>query len=281
MLRSSLSGPCRRRFMFWKFWTLLFLGAITPVSPFLVTKRHRQKVLGFDPTALDIPCATAECPPLENEVHLQKLNMGLRKYAPSQWACVEQGNWKFKHTTSLDFKEAFLKIIEYQSGHNYMERHLPVTTPLLVELGVKQPEQGDNNLLDFKLGFKLCFRLHSSLQGDPYAAPTEQRMTLQPWTPTIDDEWVAVHQWTNTDEDDTSDAALKDGAARLPPDEKWVIRRHTTSFVRSLEAAFRKAGSDTSRVEKLYFAYFGGPTDGIYELWAPVDRNVMMRAEAA
>jgi len=249
--------------MFRKFWTLLFLGAITPVSPFLVTKRHRQKVLGFDPTALDIPCATAECPPLENEVHLQKLNMGLRKYAPSQWACVEQGNWKFKHTTSLDFKEAFLKIIEYQSGHNYMERHLPVTTPLLVELGVKQPEQGDNNLLDFKLGFKLCFRLHSSLQGDPYAAPTEQRMTLQPWTPTIDDEWVAVHQWTNTDEDDTSDAALK------------VKLR---SFNQKLQEAMKRVGAPEQKLGRVYLALFGSPVDRVNELWVPVKGDPLVSA---
>ena len=72
------------------------------------------------------------------------------------------------------------------------------------------------------------------------------------WTPTDEDEWVAVHQWTQEDTDDS--AALK---------------VQYNYFKQNLVAALAEHGS-AYLGSKAYLAIWGGPIDRFYELWIPV-----------
>ncbi|XP_075263409.1 uncharacterized protein LOC142354973 [Convolutriloba macropyga] len=168
-----------------------------------------------------------------------------------------------------------MKIIGYQRGNNFAGSPIPITTPIVVELFIddKFDEFDPDRKVSFRSGFKVYWRLDSSVASDPYAEPTVRDLNIVGWTPTDEDEWVAVHQWTQEDTDDS--AALKD------IDEKDVILQHATAFRRQLTDAFDSVGGVKPAIRRLYYAAWGGPVDRVHELWVPVSGDSLLTGVAA
>jgi len=249
----------------WAQILVAFLAAATATAavadPMVHTHRHRlhdsaksNLLMGYDPRRLIGPCSKVECPDLFKEVHLTTIGAALRKYKPAKWLTIGDDGWKFKHVNCIDFREAFMKIIGYQRGNNYSERPIPITTPIVVELFVdsKHYELDRDQRISFRTGFKVYWRLDSSVATDPYAEPTEKDLNIVGWSPTDEDEWVAVHQWTQENLDDSGEMKVQ-----------------YQYFGRNLEAALARSGVPQLG-RKVYLAVWGGPMDRFYELWVPL-----------
>lgn len=80
-------------------------------SSLVNSRRHQAQRMvinnGYMIGSLRGPCSLVDCPPLEKEVVFSSMGMALRKYKPAKWVQIGDRNWKFKHTTAMDFKEAF------------------------------------------------------------------------------------------------------------------------------------------------------------------------------
>mmetsp|Transcript_18477 Transcript_18477/g.51752 ORF Transcript_18477/g.51752 Transcript_18477/m.51752 type:complete len:280 (+) Transcript_18477:313-1152(+) len=269
----------------WAQILVAFLAAATATAavadPMVHTHRHRlhdsaksNLLMGYDPRRLIGPCSKVECPDLFKEVHLTTIGAALRKYKPAKWLTIGDDGWKFKHVNCIDFREAFMKIIGYQRGNNYSERPIPITTPIVVELFVdsKHYELDRDQRISFRTGFKVYWRLDSSVATDPYAEPTEKDLNIVGWSPTDEDEWVAVHQWTQENLDDSGE--MKD------LDEKDVILQHATAFLQQLGDAFERVAEVKPVTRRLYYAAWGGPMDRVHEIWVPVSGDALLRGLA-
>lgn len=224
----------------------------------------------YDPDAARVPCSTVNCPRVEEEHVVHGFGTILRRYPFEQWVFTGQDSWKFKHLQCMDFKEAFMRIMDYQRHNSYMQRKIPITTPLVVELKAlvaRMDAQYSTNTSDalvpvtIKEGLKLYSYLDPSLQDDPYAEPTEQKLHLVSWSPNMGNDWLAVYQWSEP---------LDEGKSA---DNDVAV--HFTVFRDRLLQALRKAKAPPQKLDRFFLAIYGSPVDRLYELWVPVEGNTL------
>eukprot|EP00193_Tetraselmis_chui_P010958 CAMPEP_0177789382 /NCGR_PEP_ID=MMETSP0491_2-20121128/22717_1 /TAXON_ID=63592 /ORGANISM="Tetraselmis chuii, Strain PLY429" /LENGTH=166 /DNA_ID=CAMNT_0019311237 /DNA_START=353 /DNA_END=853 /DNA_ORIENTATION=+ len=163
-----------------------------------------------------------------------------------------------------------MRIMDYQRHNSYMQRKIPITTPLVVELKAlvaRMDAQYSTNTSDalvpvtIKEGLKLYSYLDPSLQDDPYAEPTEQKLHLVSWSPNMGNDWLAVYQWSEP---------LDEGKSA---DNDVAV--HFTVFRDRLLQALRKAKAPPQKLDRFFLAIYGSPVDRLYELWVPVEGNTL------
>lgn len=243
-------------------------GGIPPGSP----RDHGDGDYGeltdekYNPLSPPEPCHTVECPPVLEEHPLASLGGTLRRYAPSRWVShMATGKWK--GTESDIYKSTFLKMVNYVQHDNFMEHKLPITTPIVVQISVDLVERPGSYPPSMSVGnmrgfWEMFIYLHSSVQDDPYAEPTELSMNLREWNPSGDDEYLAVFRWRSED-GNGSDAK-----------QMFVTLRSR------LEAALSQVspGAVPQSMQKFYYAIYGSPVDRVEEIWIPVKGRALLNS---
>mmetsp|Transcript_34081 Transcript_34081/g.88429 ORF Transcript_34081/g.88429 Transcript_34081/m.88429 type:complete len:276 (+) Transcript_34081:191-1018(+) len=250
--------------------TLYFAGTCAYSTTSLIS--HHTKPVSregfpavYDPTATDVPCSTVNCPHVEEEAPIRGYGSILRRFPSERWVSTGSDTWTWKHLAAMDFKEGFLRILDYRGHNSFMQRPLPITTPFLIGLTAdvmlmdeNEARHPDAALIPVKMksGFTLYSYVDPSVADDPYAEPTDLKLKWMSWSPSAGADWVAVYQWTEP---------LEEGRSA---DNDVAV--HFTVFRNRLKKALAAAGAPRQPLDKFFVAVFGSPVDRVYELWVPI-----------
>jgi len=209
------------------------------------------------------PCAKVECPPVAIEIPVPQLGASLRKYDPLRWVTLHSSA-RWKGNDGEGYKDSFLKLIKYLKQDNFMERQLPITTPIVVGLSVDlQTEPGESRIApprltvgNFRSSWTMHSYLHSAVQDDPYAEPTDKNFDFGEWTPS-EEGFVAVFHLRSDGEPDQLN-------------NRSDIKTPFRTFRERLQIALAQVGAPKQALQTFYYAMYGSPVDRVEEMWIPV-----------